>query len=32
MTVHLLDAMSSPGCANFALKIAEDDAEKKNRT
>ena len=27
MTVHLFGAMSSPGCANFALKKAADDFE-----
>ena len=29
MTVHLFGAVSSPGCANFALKTTADDFEEK---
>jgi len=28
MTVHLFGAVSSPGCANFALKTTADDSEE----
>jgi hypothetical protein len=28
MTVHLFSAASSPGCSNFALKVAADDNEE----
>lgn len=29
MTVHLFGAVSSPGCANFALKTTADDSEEE---